>query len=202
MACGAGLPRVQRQGAKPIKNAFDQTIAGYDCPECLSTGDAGGLLRKFNYPLRDDEDGFRTNPQPVRVSYSRGLRVVTVPSLADAVEERDGPCSACGGNPKPLAVPIICLACRDTGVGRVTVPSEWLLCVVRAHPDLEAVVCLDVTVGHDVAAAEDPYCFYEQDLPAPFKHLAAPGVWFPTAEAAKLALARRIAQWAYEHDRH
>jgi uncharacterized protein (TIGR02996 family) len=82
------------------------------CPDCWN-GDAGGLMRKFNYSTVADP--FDDGPGLVRVTYDRGLPVVTVPRAADVWwrienDTRD-----------------------DDGEYR---PTKWLAAVCRSHPDV------------------------------------------------------------------
>lgn len=181
------------------------------CPACWG-GDAGGLMRKFFYPPPgfDPEDGLTSVDlsEPVRVTYSRGSPVVTVPHAAD-VWERVA-CPACKRKPRTidhrLQRPITgsCVSCKGTGFTNEHRPTAWISAVCLHHPDV-----IEVAIGdkQPFRYLDKPNFFgwsrdrptYRDDprnvLPPEIWDLLPPGGVYPTEPAAGTVFARAVPRW-------
>lgn len=190
------------------KQVFQAVGCEINCPKCFG-GDAGGLLRKLQYAQQQHVPDWK--PELVRVRYSRGLKVVEVPTLADCVHRPEVKCPDCDNITewanKDFPPHKGCMTCGNHGVveGELE-PTPWLLAVVRHHPDIESVMIS----GVEPYDAGDNYPFQktrfwwprrmdENDSRCILPDAIRPRGEYPSALAATVALGRRLAQFAYEY---
>ncbi len=197
-ACG-GKKTVTSRWRIAEMDADDFGTSTSGCPACFSTGDAGGLLRQFDYQtasaLRAAElGGYNTSTQrePVRVTYHRGTKRVAC-TLADVCERRHGN--------------------RHGEMDAVRwLPTPWALAVCRWHPDVTEFAISDRAPlsrfeGRDWAWVMSPRSLHaSNEVPSPIWEFLACGkqwstAWryYPSADAANLALARAACRWVHSH---
>ncbi len=190
-------------------NGFGSSYSPRNCTACHGTGDAGGLLREFDY---DTRPGTRTrSTEPVRVHFERGfIRWVVAPTLDALVQEWIA--NSPPGEPLP-----------DTTYLR-RVPSPWLRAVLTATPEralIREVVPLDRKPQqrlHTIGGVPDDIkgrWFFALNVPASgtYQHWIPPYlsdrdlwtgdvVWYndaptyPTREDAVAALGCAVVTWA------
>lgn len=153
-----------------------------------------------------------------RVEWVRGMPVVdcTLGECVAKVEE-DVPCPRCEeGSPCPETNVIECRHCDSTGVidtATHTVPSHWLLAVVRSHPGVTFRVT-DRGPYHNSAGkylfdkgrfpgradtAVIPIPIYDLLTGYEFDLMHASWRLYPTSDAADASLGRSLWLWSWLH---
>jgi uncharacterized protein (TIGR02996 family) len=175
-------PKCERcEGRTRIGQTFAGEMHWPACPDCFGTGDAGGLLRRDG---RDEPHPTKPDPWLYEVAYHRGMK---------RVHARAADCWT------RTIVPN-----EDDKGGRETwAPTAWAKAVCTHHPDLCELWVADRTPydggtdergrrrfwwGEEVPGAG---VLADRAVPAPL----FPDGEFPTADAARLALARAAALW-------
>lgn len=116
------------KGRKPITNRGGGTVAGYTCPDCHGTGDAGGLMQRYTpSPISEAIDP--AYPWAHRVEWHRGFPRVHA-TLAEVYRDECPQCGGYGG----------LHSSRDCTSGFKPTPTAWLAAVVRHHRGVELVV--------------------------------------------------------------
>lgn len=131
--------------------------------------DTGGLLRKFT--TGRIEDG-ASETHLVGLTWGRGfIRRVTVPALADVVDERLV-CEACGDS-RGAHGRQYCYKCDSPRLTRVHVPTPWAVAALTATPErgtIQELVCLDRTPRkrvYEKNSGLEPWFYTMEDMPEP-----------------------------------
>jgi uncharacterized protein (TIGR02996 family) len=105
------------------------------CPACFGTGDAGGLMEKF-----DSQDDRYVAGQPNwyhKVEYVRGTKRVFC-RTSEVWEQVEVPCPHCIDSPADWETNVVeCRRCDSTGVIDVELRlTDWAARVCKFHPDV------------------------------------------------------------------